>query len=118
MLYFIHFTVKLEPPDKDVEMKEFVKPAPPDADKFKSPAAKSKANSSKKDSQYEEISCATLFGSGNFDTEGELIFFQLPDTLPSYPSTSDDEDRKPVIKQEKDGAGPSHSQHQQQKEVG
>ncbi|XP_072050316.1 DNA-directed RNA polymerase III subunit RPC4-like [Amphiura filiformis] len=95
------FMFKSEPPDKDVEMKEFAKPALV-SDKLKS--------TSKVSSMKEEVTCASLFGSDRFDSEGELVFFQLPDTLPSFPSSKEDEERKPVIKQEKD------AQHQQQKE--
>ena len=101
------------------EKEEFLKPAAPVPDK--KPKLSSKATKTSTD-----VTCASLFsGDHLLGTEGELVFFQLPDTLPSFPEGKDEDiftkpqggggaGGKPVIKQEKDAAG---SSSQQQKEV-
>ena len=52
-----------------------------------------------KKSLPERTTCATIFGNRT-KTEGELMFFQFPDTLPGQAMTKDDEDYRPKIKRE------------------
>ena len=55
--------------------------------------------------------CAALFGDRT-KSEGELLFFQLPDSLPGQPTAPDDDDPRPKVKKEPGTASPSTAAEQ------
>ncbi|XP_066304272.1 DNA-directed RNA polymerase III subunit RPC4-like [Branchiostoma lanceolatum] len=85
--------VKPETED-DVEMEDLTKPSVPTAPvKAQSARVKSEVGQGKR------VTCAELFCSkaGN---DSEMLFFQLPDTLPILPPSQDDDGRREVKKED------------------
>ncbi|XP_038060177.1 DNA-directed RNA polymerase III subunit RPC4-like [Patiria miniata] len=84
--------IKKEPSDdNDIEMTAIdTKPIPEKLDAQPKTATKSLPK---------RTTCAALFGQ-RIKSEGELMFFQLPDTLPGQPLSNDDEDQRPKVKRE------------------
>ncbi|XP_071806427.1 DNA-directed RNA polymerase III subunit RPC4-like isoform X1 [Asterias amurensis] len=63
----------------------------------------------------ERTTCASIFGSRT-KSEGELIFFQFPDTLPGQAMTKDDEEQRPKFKQEPGTTTADTDSHKKSKE--